>query len=206
MLRSEWRERLKAADPRPRAAVVEEEAARLVPPEVLVGPHGDVVRRAAADRVEVRDTFARMSPTDRALLPDVEATVGALVERVAMLAQALHRLDEDHPTAMLGEVGVRLSAAEGDQAPSSPDRERRLTLLRRQQATLQELVERRDKLAAQLESASLVLQSVRLDLLKLRSAGIQSALDDVTNATQEARALSREIGHVLDAAAEVRAL
>ena len=32
------------------------------------------------------------------------------------------------------------------------------------------------------------------------------SLDDVTSATQEARALSREIGHVLDAAAQVRAL
>ena len=205
MLRQGWRERLKASDPRSRAVVVEEEAARLVPAEVLAGPHGAAVRRAAADRVEVSDSFARMSPTDRALLPDVSATVDALVDRVAMLAQALHRLDEDRPASMLSALETRLAQAERE-PNDTPDRERRLGLLQRQQATLQDLVRRREKLASQLESASLVLQSVRLDLLKLRSAGIQSALDDVTSATQEARALSREIGHVLDAAAEVRAL
>ncbi|HEU4631401.1 MAG TPA: protein kinase [Gemmatimonadaceae bacterium] len=205
MLRDNWMERLKAADPRPRAAVIEEEVARLVPPDVLAGPHGETVRRAVADRAEVSDTFAKMSPTDRALLPDVTATVDALVGRVAMLAQALHRLDEDHPSAMLAALEERLARAEAE-STDTRDGERRLALLQRQRETLQDLVKRRETLAGQLEHAALVLQSVRFDLLKLRSAGIQSALEDVTSATQEARALSREIGHVLDAAAEVRAL
>jgi serine/threonine-protein kinase len=47
---------------------------------------------------------------------------------------------------------------------------------------------------------------VRLDLVKLRSGGIGSSLADLTNATQEARALSREIGYAMDAAADVRRL
>jgi len=205
MLRDNWMERLKAADPRPRAAVIEEEVARLVPADVLAGPHGDTVRNAVADRAEVSDTFAKMSPTDRALLPDVTATVDALVGRVAMLAQALHRLDEDHPATMLAALEQRLARAEAE-TTDTRDGERRLTLLQRQRETLTDLVQRRETLAGQLEHASLVLQSVRLDLLKLRSAGIQSALEDVTSATQEARALSREIGHVLEAAEEVRAL
>jgi serine/threonine-protein kinase len=42
--------------------------------------------------------------------------------------------------------------------------------------------------------------------VKLRSAGIDSALGDVTSATQEARALSRDIGHVLEGVDEVRRL
>jgi hypothetical protein len=45
---------------------------------------------------------------------------------------------------------------------------------------------------------------MRLDLIALRSAGVQSAMDDVLTATQEARALSRDIAHVLDAARQVR--
>jgi hypothetical protein len=61
-------------------------------------------------------------------------------------------------------------------------------------------------LAAQLESAGLALQNLRLDLLKLRSSGLGSALSDVTNATQEARALSRDIGHAVDAVREVKRL
>jgi serine/threonine-protein kinase len=63
---------------------------------------------------------------------------------------------------------------------------------------------RRSTLVSQLESASLMLQNMRLDLIALRSAGVQSVLNDVSSATQEARALSREIGHVLDAAKEIR--
>ena len=49
-----------------------------------------------------------------------------------------------------------------------------------------------------------MLRNLKLDLLSLRSAGVQSALDEVSNATQEARALSREIGHVLEAAKAIR--
>jgi serine/threonine-protein kinase len=86
------------------------------------------------------------------------------------------------------------------------DRERRLALLQRQRASLHDLLDRRRALANQLESASLALQNLKLDLLKLRSAGVGSALEDVTSATREARALSRDIGHLLDAAEDVRKL
>jgi hypothetical protein len=55
-----------------------------------------------------------------------------------------------------------------------------------------------------LESAGLALENLRLDLLKLRSSGVQAAIHDVLSATQEARALSREIGHVPEAVEEVR--
>ena len=61
-------------------------------------------------------------------------------------------------------------------------------------------------LAHQLESAVLALQNLRLDLLKLRSSGLESALSDVASATQEARALSRDIGNAVDALREVRRL
>jgi serine/threonine-protein kinase len=77
-------------------------------------------------------------------------------------------------------------------------------LLKRQRTTLADLAERRARVARQLESAGLALENLRLDLLKLRSSGVQAAIHDVQNATQEARALSREIGHVLEAAEEVR--
>ena len=54
--------------------------------------------------------------------------------------------------------------------------------------------------------AGLALGNLRLDLIKLRSSGIESALGDVSTATQEARVLSRDIGIALDAAAELRKL
>ena len=58
-------------------------------------------------------------------------------------------------------------------------------------------------------SSSAVLAQTRLqsgDLLKLRSSGLESAMSDVASATQEARALSREIGNAVDAVREVRGL
>jgi len=67
-------------------------------------------------------------------------------------------------------------------------------------------VQQRSVLARQLDSAGLALGSLRLDLIKLRSSGLESALSDVSTATQEARALSSEIDAVLAAAADVRNL
>jgi serine/threonine-protein kinase len=87
-----------------------------------------------------------------------------------------------------------------------PETRRRLALCRRQRGTLEELVQHRAVLMRQLESAGLALGNLRLDLIKFRSSGGQSALSDVSTATQEARALSRDIGTMLEAAAEVRSL
>jgi serine/threonine-protein kinase len=173
--------------------------------EVLNGAHGAVVRRAAADRAAVRQEVARLGPADRALLPDVVPTVEALVVRIAALATALHRLDADLAPDALPELDKRIAGAEAGPS-ATPDRDRKLALLRRQRATLQDLADRRAALSAQLESAGLILQNIRFDLLRLRSAGVQSAIDDVTSATQEARALSREIGHVLNAAEELKTI
>jgi serine/threonine-protein kinase len=88
----------------------------------------------------------------------------------------------------------------------SPEQQRRIGLLERQRDTLLDLSRRRETLVRQLDNAVLALESLRLDLIKLRSSGLRSALSDVTSATQEARALSREIGVVLEAAEEVRRL
>jgi len=97
-----------------------------------------------------------------------------------------------------------LKAEAGDEP--SAEQERRIALLERQRATIAELMERRGALSGQLESASLALHNLRLDLIKLRSSGLGSAMSDLTSATQEARAISREIGHAVDAVGEVRRL
>jgi eukaryotic-like serine/threonine-protein kinase len=184
--------------------VVSKEAAALVAPDVLAGAHGTLVRRAVADRIAVREIVEKLGPADRALLPDVVQTVGHLVERIASLASALQRLDGDVQPDALPALDQRIADCEAE--PESPERERKLGLLKRQRATLRDLADRRAALYAQFENAGLVLQTIRFDLLKLRSAGVQSAIDDVTSATQEARALSREIGNVLNVAQELKAI
>ena len=82
------------------------------------------------------------------------------------------------------------------------DRARRL--LARQREMLASLLKSRDKLSEQYESAGLLLQNLKLDLIRMRSSGLQAGIADVTSVTQEARALSKEIGYVLEAADELR--
>ncbi len=172
------------------------------PREVLGGRYGEFVRQAAADRALVRDIVGGLKTIEREMIPDVSPTVDALAQRVAGLATTLHRLDGDVSGSSLGSLDDRIAALKSE--VESPERDRRLSLLQRQRASLGDLLERRRSLVNQLESAGLALQNLKFDLLKLRSSGIASALDDVTSATQEARALSRDIGHVLEAADDLR--
>ena len=185
------------------AAVQEDEAAKLAPREVLAGAYGQNVRRAVADRATVLATVNSLAKADRDMVPDVVPTVTALVDRVASLAQTLHHLDADCSPTLVSELETRIAAVEREPAEAS-DRERRLSLLKRQLVSMTELATRRTRLAGQLDSAGLALQNLKYDLLKLRSSGVQSAIGDVNSATVEARALSREIGHVLAAADELR--
>jgi serine/threonine-protein kinase len=188
----------------PPPTATEQQLAKLAPREILDGPLGVAIRRAADDRAAILGILASLPKPERALLPDLAPTANALVDRVAHVAQMIHRLDQSIDPRLLGEIHARI--AEAEREGDSPEGERRLALLQRQRATLEELVQRRATLARQLDSAGLALGNLRLDLIKVRSSGLQSALSDVTSATQEARALSREIGMVLEAAAEVRSL
>jgi serine/threonine-protein kinase len=198
MARARW------ALPQEPAVPSERKLAKLAGREVLESPLGAAVRRAAEDRAAILATLASLPKPDRALLPDVVPTVNGLVERVVHVAKSIHRMDEDLDPRAIAELDARL--ADVDRGSESPESQQRLALLRRQRATFEDLATRRAALARQLESAGLALGNLRLDLLKVRSSGVQSALADVTTATQEARALSHDIGVVLDAANEVRRL
>ena len=153
----------------------------------------------------IGDVLAKLSPPDRQMLPEILPTVDALVARVRSLAQGLHQLDADASSEAIAKLERRLADTRAMGA-GAPDGERRLQLLERQLETLKDLALRRETVAQQLESASMVLQTIKLDLLKLRSSGLDAKLDASTGATQEARALSTDIGRVIEAANEVRRL
>jgi serine/threonine-protein kinase len=176
-----------------------------VPPDVLDGPHGAPIRRAAASRSAVNEMLARMTAREREMLPpDLEHTVQALVDRAVSVGTTLHRLDADANGSSLGHLDQRIAGLRTE--PQGAERDRRLSLLERQRSTLGDLLQRRSALLAQFESATVALENLKLDLVRFRSAGVSSALEDVTSATREARAVSRDIGHMLDAQDEVRRL
>ncbi len=186
---------------------IEDATRRMAGPDVLSGSYGEMVRRAASDFVSIRDTLARLPESERSMIPDVAPTVDALAERVGALATTLHRLDQDIGGSSMKLIEAKLAAlrAESKGSPTA-EQERRIGLLERQRASITELTDRRAALVTQLESAALALQNLRLDLLKLRSSGLESAMTDVASATQEARALSREIANAVDAVREVKGL
>lgn len=181
---------------------VNELARQLAPADVLAGPFGDSIRRAASDRAAAREALARLAPPDREMIPDVSPTLDALAERVSSLAQALHGLEKAAPADAI--ASVERSLAEARTRPESAERDRRVEMLERQRDTIADLARRREGLKEQLENANLLLQSMRLDLLALGSAGVQSVINDTTSATQEARALSRDLQIALDAARQIR--
>ncbi|HKW46620.1 MAG TPA: hypothetical protein VJN70_04215, partial [Gemmatimonadaceae bacterium] len=196
--------RARQAFPAPRRTPQEQQLEKVAPREVLESPYGVALRRAVEDRAAILEIAAKLPKEDRAQLKELEPTANALVERVSRLAQMVHRLDQSIDPRLADEIAARIATMPREGA--SPESDRQLSLLRRQRLTLDELVQRRLTLTRQIDNAALALGNLRLDLIKLRSSGLQSAMSDVSMATQEARALSREISAVLEAAAELEKL
>lgn len=199
-LRARW------AFPAPPTATTpsERELEKLATRALLDGPFGDLIRRAAGDRAAIAEIVGKMSKDDRALVPDIKPTADALLERVVGLARAIHSMESDVDTAQLAELNARIASLRGDS--DTPEEERRVALLHHQRDTLDELARRRTAMTKQMESAALTLGNLRLDLIRLRSAGVGASIREVSSATQQARALSNEIDTFLAAAEELREL
>ena len=185
-------------------APTQKQLEKVAPREVLDGPAGAAVRNAAEDRAAILGIISGLKKADRRMLPEVEPAVNALVERIGHLARMVHRLEGQVDSTGLDDLDRRIAQMEREGL--SLEGERRLALLKRQRASLIELAENRATLGQQLENAVLMLGNLRLDMVKLRTSGLQSNLSDVSSATQEVRALSHDIGLMLEAAEEARAM
>lgn len=166
------------------------------------GRHADTIRLARSDREAILKILERVPPSERKLLPDVVVTVDALLKRAEDLARMLHAMSGDVDDGAIERIEARIAAV--NRSEEGPERERQLGLLERQRQALTDLVARRRRVEEQIESCMLAMQNVRFDLLRLRSAGVAAVLSDLTNATQQARALSRDVDHVIAAAGEIR--
>jgi predicted Ser/Thr protein kinase len=167
------------------------------------GGHAEPIQQARSDRKAILRIVDRLPKSERKLLPDVVATADALLNRAEELARMLHAMSGSVDRGALARLEEKIQATrhQGDSA----ERERQVGLLQRQRSALTDLLTRRQLVADQLESCVLAMQNVRFDLLRLRSAGVAVALDDLTRATQQARALSRDVDHVIAAAGEIKA-
>jgi eukaryotic-like serine/threonine-protein kinase len=161
----------------------------------------ETVRQARNDREAIMKIMERVPASERKLLPDVTATVDALLKRAEDLARMLHGMSADVDEGALARLDDRIEAVRRHE--EGTERERQLSLLERQKQALGDLLTRRRRVEEQIESCVMAMQNVRFDLLRLRSAGVAAVLSDLTHATQQARALSRDVDHAIAAAGEI---
>ncbi len=174
-------------------------------PEPKTGDFGLLmpqIRQMRGDRAAIAKIVERLAPAERALLPDVQPTVDALLGRAEELGRTLNQMEGSVDQRTLDRLDERIRGLEGQGEDS--DTARRLDLLKRPREMLADLMHRRAKVEAQFESCVLAIQNVRFDLLRLRSAGVGTALGDLTSATQQARALSVDVEAAISAAGEIR--
>jgi hypothetical protein len=176
---------------------------QLPPPQASeYGAELALVLQVHGDRAAVYKLLEKLTPAEREMLPEIGPTVDALYERATDLARTLHAMETNLDTDGLGQIESRIQAL--NREPDDAERARRLALLEKQRRTLTDLEARRSQVSAHLESCVLAVQNVRFDLLRLRSAGVAAVLGDLTNATQQAKALSRDVDNVIAAAGEIR--
>jgi hypothetical protein len=160
------------------------------------------IQQVQSDRQAILGLMEKLPASERKLLPEVQQTVNGLYERATDLARTLHAMDSNFDAEGRVQIEERIAALSKE--PDDPERARRLNLLERQRQTILDLQGRRGQVASHLESCVLAMQNVRFDLLRLRSAGVAAVLGDLTQATQQAKALSRDVDNAIAAAGEIR--
>jgi serine/threonine-protein kinase len=179
-------------------------APRQLPPPGLeeYGAHLPAIMQVYGDRLAILKLMAKLPASERNLLPDIQQTADGLYSRATDLARTLHAMDSNLDSDELAAIEERIAGLARE--PDDPERARRLNLLQRQRQTVTDLRGRRSQVASHLESCVLAMQNVRFDLLRLRSAGVAAVLGDLTQATQQAKALSRDVDNAIAAAGEIR--
>ncbi|MEP6745147.1 MAG: hypothetical protein ABJB33_06585, partial [Gemmatimonadota bacterium] len=160
------------------------------------------MHHAHGDRTAIYALLDKLSPEDAKMLPDVAQTVDGLYQRASDLGRTLAAMEVNLATGEVPRIEQRLQLL-SQEAPGE-DRDRREAMLKRQMDTLTEIQKRYDEMRAHFENCVLAIQTMRYDLLRLRSSGIAAVAGELTNATQAAKALSRDVDIAIEAAGEMR--
>jgi serine/threonine-protein kinase len=202
-----WRDVLSrpaAPDARETTMVKGAKGARAIEPPSAeeYGANLAAVLQVHSDRLAILKLMSKLPASERKMLPDVQQTADGLYARATDVARTLHAMDTNLDSEGLTQLDERIAGLSRE--PDDPERARRLSLLQRQRQTIADLRGRRSQVASHLESCVLAMQNVRFDLLRLRSAGVAAVLGDLTQATQQAKALSRDVDNAIAAAGEIR--
>jgi hypothetical protein len=174
------------------------------PPAAEYGEYHAQILQIHGDRAAIYKLLEKMTPAERKMLPEeVGVTVDGLYQRALDLGRTLHAMDANVGSERVEQIDGRIAALQRE--PEDGERTRRLSLLERKKKAMIELQGRHEQVASQLESCVLAIQTVRFDLIRLRSSDANAALGDLTTATRQAKALSRDVDNAIAAAEEIRA-
>ena len=179
-----------------------------VPALPAPGPAGDVVRQARGDRDEILRLIETMPRTERERVGEVSASARALSERIESLSSLLADLERNATPGALEVIDREITKLESEANPldraGSEDRIRRLAYLKRQRRAVSDIGAKRASTAARLESCRTALQSMRFDMLRLRT-GTQDVAG-ITLMAEQALVLAREVDGMVAGTDAVRGL
>ncbi len=174
----------------------------IAPPKASeYGTYFDRMNHMHDDRKNILRMMQQLPDADRKQLPEVNETAEALYERASDLARTLNEMDQSFGAGSHERIRLQLDALA--LRPDSEERNRQISIMERQVKTAADLAARREAFVQRFESSEFAMRNLRLDLIKLRTGGI-GALNDVTSATQQARAISRDVENLTAAASEIR--
>ena len=170
----------------------------------VVGTHGDKVRAAAVDRDEIHRLVGSLPDRERQRVSDVTRSADALHDRIQALAVALADLERNSASgggeALEAEI-LRLEEQANPLDAGSEERIRRLAYLKRQRRAVKDVSDRKNAVAAKLETCGIALRQMKLDVLRLM-AGSQTH-QHVTSLALEAMNLADSVDSALYVADEV---
>ena len=179
------------------------------------GPYADsryasAIREAESDHREIHRQLLNMPPDERDQIPEVAASADAVFRKVQQLALSLGDIDRGAGRQSSESIEKEISTLESQANPldyrASEERVRRLALLRRQRRALADVERKKTEAQERLDSCRQLLRSMRLELVRFRSGGLNAQPTGLTMVTQQAQSVVREIGYLSDANAELNAL
>ena len=167
-----------------------------------LGPHHARMVEVYGDRTAVLSLYQRLSEADRNMVPDLVETIDNLYLKAHELALALQAMDSSLSPDEIKRIDQDLAQLRA--RDESEERNRQIAMLERQRQSCADLAEKRGRMAERFRSCALAIQNLRFEVLRLREKGIGAVGSDLTQATQQARALSRDIDVAIGAAAEMK--
>ncbi len=172
--------------------------------------YGSAIREAESDHREIHRQLLNMPPDDRDQIPEVATSADQLFRKVQQLALSLSDIDRSAGRETAEGVEKEIDTLESQANPldyrASEERVRRLAMLRRQRRAIAEVARKKKETMEKLDHCRQLLRSMRLELVRFRTGGLNAQPTGLTMVTQQAQTVVREMGYLSDANAELNAL